>query len=63
MSDSFYHMTESSELNLKNKGPKHTHLAMFLEFLVGMTSWCKHNLLSTVVVLQVMFFEDITCLI
>ena len=27
MSDSFYHITE-----LKNKGPKHTHLAMFWNF-------------------------------
>ena len=24
-SDSFYYVTESSELNLKNKVPKHTH--------------------------------------
>ena len=28
MSDSFYHLTESNELNWKNKGPKHTYLAM-----------------------------------
>ena len=27
-SDSFYHITESRELNIKNKGKKHTHLAM-----------------------------------
>ena len=32
MSDSFHHITESSELDLKKKGPKHTHLAMFLDF-------------------------------
>ena len=24
----FYHITESSELNWKMRGPKHTHLAM-----------------------------------
>ena len=35
MSDSFYHITESSELNEKNKGSKHTHLAMFWNFCVG----------------------------
>ena len=34
MSDSFYHITESCELN-KKKGPKHTHLAMFWNFCVG----------------------------
>ena len=34
MSDSFYHITKSSEL--KNKGPKHTHLAMFRKFCVGL---------------------------
>ena len=28
LSDSFYHITESSELNLKNKVPKHTHFAI-----------------------------------
>ena len=28
MSVSFYHITESSELNEKNKGQKHTHLAI-----------------------------------
>ena len=28
-SDDFYQMAESSELNLKNKVPKHSHLAMF----------------------------------
>ena len=32
MPDSFYHITESSELNLKNKGPKHTDSAMFGSF-------------------------------
>ena len=35
MSDSFYHITESIELNQENKGPKHTHLAMFWKFCVG----------------------------
>ena len=28
---------------LKNKGPKHTHLAMFLSFLHRLTSLCKHT--------------------
>ena len=28
MSDSFYHITESRELNLKNKVPFHTHGAI-----------------------------------
>ena len=32
---SLYHITESSESNLENKGPKHTHLAMFCNFCVG----------------------------
>ena len=35
MSDSFYHITESSESNCKNKGAKHTQLAMFWNFFVG----------------------------
>ena len=35
MSDSFYRVTEPSELNLENKDPKHTHLAMFWNFYVG----------------------------
>ena len=39
MSDSFYHITEPSEIELKNKGPKHTHFpcksAMFWNFCVG----------------------------
>ena len=39
MSDSFYHINEFSQLNPKNKGPKHTHLAMLLDFLRRMTSW------------------------
>ena len=26
MSDSFYQITKSNELDLKNKGPKHTHV-------------------------------------
>ena len=30
MSDSFYLITESIELNWKNKGPKHTHLTMYV---------------------------------
>ena len=39
MSDSFYHITESSKLNQENKGSKHTHLAIIvLEFLRRMTS-------------------------
>ena len=37
MSDSFYHITESSELNLKKKRFQNTHSAMYvshvLEFL------------------------------
>ena len=32
MSDSFYHITESSEFNKKNKGPKHTDFAMLWLF-------------------------------
>ena len=35
MPDSFYHVTESNELNLKNKGNKHTHLTMFWNICVG----------------------------
>ena len=35
MSDSFNHITKSSESNEKNKGPKHTRLAMFWNFGVG----------------------------
>ena len=35
MSGSFYHMTKSSELNLKSNGPKHTHSAMFCNFYVS----------------------------
>ena len=35
MSDSFYHITEFSEPYDKNKGPKHTHLAMFWNVCVG----------------------------
>ena len=36
MSDSFYHITESSRLYLKkDEGPKHTHLAMFWIFCIG----------------------------
>ena len=41
MSYSFYHITESSEIKLKNKGQKHTHLAMYvghvLEFMLRIT--------------------------
>ena len=37
MSDSFYHITESRELDLKKKGPKHSSCrsAMFWNFYVG----------------------------
>ena len=35
MSDSFYHINESSELNEKNERPKHTHMAMFWNFCIG----------------------------
>ena len=38
MSHYFYHINESSEVNLKNKDTKHT----VLEFLLRMTSCCKH---------------------
>ena len=34
MSDSFYHITELSNFKLKNKGPKHTYLAMFWKFCI-----------------------------
>ena len=46
MSDFFYHMTESCELNLKKKKVKKTKKKSFghvLEFLGMMTSWCKHT--------------------
>ena len=38
ISDSFYHITESNELNKKkkNEGPKHTNLDMFSNFCVGL---------------------------
>ena len=36
MLDSFYHITEFKRIKLKNKGPKHTHLAMFWNFCVGL---------------------------
>ena len=35
MSDSFYQITESSELHLENKVPKHTCLAMVWNFRIG----------------------------
>ena len=35
ISDSFYFITESRELKKNNKGPKHTHSAMFWNFCVG----------------------------
>ena len=34
MSDSFYYINESSELHLKNKVLKYTHLAMLWNFCV-----------------------------
>ena len=34
MSDSFYNITESSELNKKNKVPKHYHLAMLVSHVL-----------------------------
>ena len=39
MSDSFYHITESSELSLKKKGLKHIHVAMFWNFWLD----CGHD--------------------
>ena len=35
MSDSYYQITESSELNWKNNDPKDTYLAMFWNFCIG----------------------------
>ena len=35
MSDSFYDKTESNELYLKSKAPKHIHLSMFWNFCLG----------------------------
>ena len=44
MSDSFYHITEFSELSSENKRPKHLfgHVLEKLEFLRRVTSLCKH---------------------
>ena len=61
MTDSFHHITESSENKLKNKGSKHTHLAKevshVLEFLRRNTSvqcfdLCRHENLSHTCVRQ-----------
>ena len=35
MPDSFYHITEFRKSNLKNKGPKHIHFAIFWNCCVG----------------------------
>ena len=50
MSDSFYHI-KLSELNyhsikLKNRGPKHTHLAMFPNFCIGIHKYSALTMTS-----------------
>ena len=45
MSDSFYHVAESSELDLK-KGSKTYAFGHAMGFLRTMTSWCKHTIIA-----------------
>ena len=42
MSDSSYHITESSESNFLKKGQNRTHMAMFWNFSLDDVIICKH---------------------